>query len=612
MAHSQQVSDADATDPGLLKDNSEVKSYTTKRFTYPGVRVFFRARAKINELPRDPAPLPLLVFVHGLGGSVAQFHPLLTSLSNHASCLAVDLPGCGRSAFAPEDWEAYSTDALTDLLEVVIDDYRDKDHDQGIILIAHSMGTVLAARLANKRARHVTNIASYVMGVVGICPVAQSLPKEKVAQFRNLLRIPTWLFNLWRMWDQWGGPESASVKRFVGPDADLVSKQLQHRFNRQSRSPVFRRVAWGSLPTYVGEKPVGGLFGEPTWAGLDVPVLLIGGGSDLVTSPKEVEKIAAILHSNRESLVTNGSSSSGTIAESAAPIAATAKPSDHLPESIDAITDDDFKRREFVKNAEESMEEPTTPRDASETPAGIPPQPRHPKKVVKTVIMPNATHALLYAPKTHRTVSGLISDFMSEHITGRLDFAWQLQHLNREGKWEMKNLAKWKAIQPVSKSINGIFRAMKTLREGDEDHSPQKFAADWGHIVKDIIDISKDNPAYSPNSLPELGIKYHKFATVSKIPPTDAEVTTFVHLVDQVRQDQQERAHKEGWKEYAVGVHCHYGFNRTGYFIVCYLVDRCGLDVQQAIEMFAEARPNGIRHSHFLDRLYRRYSGLDV
>jgi pimeloyl-ACP methyl ester carboxylesterase len=98
-------------------------------------------------LPTDPAPLPLLVFIHGLGGSVAQFHPLLTSLTNNASCLAIDLPGCGRSEFAPKDWAAYSTAALVELLEVVIDEYLDRGRGQGAILIGHSMGTALAARL---------------------------------------------------------------------------------------------------------------------------------------------------------------------------------------------------------------------------------------------------------------------------------------------------------------------------------------------------------------------------------------------------------------------------------------------------------------------------------
>ena len=41
-----------------------------------------------------------------------------------------------------------------------------------------------------------------------------------------------------------------------------------------------------------------------------------------------------------------------------------------------------------------------------------------------------------------------------------------------------------------------------------------------GTTVKDIIDISHDNPVYDPRNFGH-GIKYHKLPTVSKIPPTD-------------------------------------------------------------------------------------------
>lgn len=93
-------------------------------------------------------------------------------------------------------------------------------------------------------------------------------------------------------------------------------------------------------------------------------------------------------------------------------------------------------------------------------------------------------------------------------------------------------------------------------------------------------------------------------------------MANFIKLVDEIREDQKQRAATEeesdDWSEdqhVVVGVHCHYGFNRTGYFLVCYLVERCGYDVQGAIDEFARGRPNGIRHSHFLDRLALRYSG---
>lgn len=52
----------------------------------------------------------------------------------------------------------------------------------------------------------------------------------------------------------------------------------------------------------------------------------------------------------------------------------------------------------------------------------------------------------------------------------------------------------------------------------------------------------------------------------------------------------------------------HYGFNRTGYFIVCYLVEREGYRVQDAIQEFGEKRRPGIRHDHFVNELYVRYA----
>jgi len=50
------------------------------------------------------------------------------------------------------------------------------------------------------------------------------------------------------------------------------------------------------------------------------------------------------------------------------------------------------------------------------------------------------------------------------------------------------------------------------------------------------------------------------------------------------------------------------GFNRTGFLIVCYLVERMGYKLQDALEEFAEKRPPGIKHPHFETELYVRYA----
>ncbi|KAI0539844.1 dual specificity phosphatase catalytic domain-containing protein [Xylaria digitata] len=614
-----------STDPPLLRNHSDIKSYKSARssITFPGLRIFYRRHPKADELPKDPAPLPLLVFIHGLGGSVAQFHPLLTSLSNSASCLAIDLPGCGRSEFAVTSWDAYTTENLASLTKTIIHDYVEED--QGVVLIAHSMGTAIAVDIANKKSANRLSPPLNVMGVVGICPLSSPPPEATVRNFRRLLWIPDFIFNLWRTWDRRGGPESASVKRFVGPGGDLEVRQLQDRFNNQSRTPVFRRMAWGSLPVYVDGKPSGGLFGNASWADLDLPVFLIGGEYDTVTPCKEIGKIEEMLKAatgNREIsedkhhganighiLAYEGSG----LGEAAAPVNPSTAPREHMPQSIEEIGQGDFTRKKpFLTSGEDPLlEDPITPRDHQDpgSLSDIPSQPIHPNKIVESTILP-AGHALLYMPATVRILAGLVSDFMNEHITSRFSLGWQLQYLSREGKWDVKNLAKWKSVQPVSDPISGIFRALKTLREVDEEHCPKMFAAKWGNEIKDIIDISHADPVYDPKSFGD-SIKYHKFPTVSKIPPTDVEVAGFINLVDKVREDQKRRSSSgANWSEdYVIGVHCHYGFNRTGYFVVCYLIERCGYGVQKAIETFAEARPNGIRHSHFLDRLFVRYSG---
>lgn len=572
------------------------------------MRVFHKPHTRIDELPRDPASLPLLVFVHGLGGSVAQFHPLLLSLTHNSSCLAVDLPGCGVSGLAPTLWDAYTNEALVELLQVIIDGYRDKEAGQGVILVGHSMGCALSARLASPSS---SPLAEHVVGLVAICPPAGPPTQEQVKLFRKLLWIPGPIFDLWRAWDAWGGTESASVKRFVGADADPESKRLQLRFNRQSRTPTWRRMASGALPVYKDGVAHGGLAGQSVWSTLNIPVFLIGGGKDHLTTASKIEEIAGFLGYHISVAQMGVNSTQQPIVDAAAPVDTTVGTS--MPANdIRDIKEDDFRREKGhgTDSDDDAHEDPTTPQEQSMI--GMPAQPMHPDKFVKTLIIPRGTHAMMYTQDCSHILASVIADFLANHITGRLSRSWQLQFLNKEGKWELKNLAKWQGVEPVSKSIAGVFRAMKTMREVDDDHSPLKFVEKWGGVVKDIIDISKDTPVYDPAGLERASIRYHKFPTVSKIPPTDDEVDRFVSLVDRLRKEQETRAVEEHWEEgeHAVGVHCHYGYNRTGYFIVCYLVERCGFGVQQAIDAFAQARPKGIRHSHFKDQLFLRYSEL--
>lgn len=620
--------DPDATDSDFLKQNSRIEEVKTSRFTYPGIRVFFKRHPEQKELPGS---LPLLVFIHGLGGSVSQFEGLLKHFTCRASCLAIDLPGCGRSKYAMKAWDAYSTDALVEFLEEVIGQYVEEH--QSIVLVGHSYGTVLAARLAlpgyhGTRAVDTTKLDA--SSIIGICPAAKKFTEKEVSKLRRLLCIPETILNLWRAWDRRGGINSQSVTRFTGPNADEASRRLQLRFNAQSRSPVIRRMALGSIAEFTSEKHEGGIPG--LWANLRIPVLLVTGEKDHVTKPQEAEQI----HSARDAVQSMLDSAPGSLQPSRSIDQSDSTISRAGSLTISTILESTSFTKVASENGSEQRTEstPSTPTSHANPPIDIPPPPK-PAMLTERVQLPApAGHGLFYDPCYVNPVSGIIAKFLTTQVTGRFDLGWQLRFLSRGGKWDVKNLAKWRDVQPVSEPIAGIFRAMKTLREADDVHSPAKLVQDWGTEIKDVVDISHDRPVYAPQGLVDRGIAYHKFPTVSKVPPTKDEAKRFVILVDKIRKDREQRANsvniaaglafgdaKEKAKTIPltgpssgpeankplIGVHCHYGFNRTGFFIVSYLVERCGYTIQDAVNEFATRRPNGIRHAHFLETLWLRY-----
>ncbi|KAF4542094.1 Alpha beta hydrolase fold protein [Lasiodiplodia theobromae] len=565
--------DAVATDPGLLKKHSTYKSYTVTStgWTYPSIRTFYRPHPQGDKLPKKPAPLPLLVFVHGLGGCAAQFQSLLTSLVNLAPCLAIDFPGCGLSEFAPKNPRAYHANALAALLATVVDEHRDKEAGQGVIFIGHSLGCSISAYLASSSSPEAHHLSDHVLGFIAICPKAEPPTEEEAAKFRKLLSIPNPIFDLWRRWDRRGGTESASVRRFVGPDADEETKKLQVRFNKQSRTPVWKSIV---------AKKEEGMPGKDIWAGLNMPIFLVAGEADPITPPNELRKIASFLGKD---VGLAGEKGPEAIVDTAAPV---------------DLTSANGSPRTYRTGSETLLDsldsDSLPPLDVSITTDGEASVSLRPKaKCLKTAILPSpASHALLYAPATARTLAGLIQGFLADRVDKRLSLGWQLKYLTTEGKWDVKNLKKWQAVTPVSEPIAGVFRAMKTLREVDPTHCPRVFVKDWQGKIRAVVDISHESPVYDPKGLENGGIQYHKFPTVSKLPPTEDEVKQFITMIDRLRGENSSVPSEEA---------------STGFFIVCYLVERLGWTLQNAINEFAKKRSPGIRHEHFIDTLFVRY-----
>lgn len=579
------------TDPGLLKKFTSYASYTTSVATYPTIRTVYCPHPHLNRLPAKPAPVPLLVFVHGLGGSLAQFHHLLTSLCNVGSCFGIDLPGCGLSKFAPTDWGAYTVEALAELLVEAIERHRDQDAGQGVVLIGHSLGCSLSALLASSTSSIGTLLKEHILGLVAVCPRASPPSPADVTMFRRLLYVPGPIFDLWRCWDRRGGTQSTSVMRMVGSDADAETRALQVRFNKQSQTPVWRRMARGTLPNYNNGNgsAIGGMPGEKIWAGIDMPILLVAGEADAITKPAEVQKLLQFFGdaSAHTAIDTSGSS---------------------IVPDASRVHDQVSAPRNPLAHEEEYGVEPSDGEKQMEQDHSVDGKR---KRLVKSAILPApASHALLYDRATYRTLAGIIQDFLSQHIDERLSLGWQLQCMNTSGKWDVKNLVKWKKVTPVSEPIANTFAALKMLREVDEEHNPVLFAQEYHDRIHAVIDISHESPVYNPAQMERGGIRYCKQPTVSKIPPTPDETRDFIALVDRLEDEidaKMEKREDKTLPRLLVGVHCHYGYNRTGFLIVCYLIERRGFGVQDAIDEFNARRSPGIRHDHFIDTLFVRY-----
>ena len=120
-----------------------------------------------------------------------------------------------------------------------------------------------------------------------------------------------------------------------------------------------------------------------------------------------------------------------------------------------------------------------------------------------------------------------------------------------------------------------------------------------GRDVGLVIDLSNHDCLYS-DGIPETGVtRVHVRNVAKSVPGLDsvAEAIAAASAFWDARENQ---------KKY-VAIHCAYGFNRTGFVLCCYLVEKCGMTAAEALEAFAVARKPGVKHERFREALRRRY-----
>ena len=126
-----------------------------------------------------------------------------------------------------------------------------------------------------------------------------------------------------------------------------------------------------------------------------------------------------------------------------------------------------------------------------------------------------------------------------------------------------------------------------------------------GRDVGLVIDLSNHDCLYT-DGIPDTGVKRVHVRNVAKSVPGLDSVKEAIAAASKFWDENDENQ-----KKY-VAIHCAYGFNRTGFVLCCYLVEKCGMTAEEALEAFAVARKPGVKHERFREALRRRYPSDDA
>ncbi|ALC49284.1 mRNA-cap [Drosophila busckii] len=113
------------------------------------------------------------------------------------------------------------------------------------------------------------------------------------------------------------------------------------------------------------------------------------------------------------------------------------------------------------------------------------------------------------------------------------------------------------------------------------------------------IDLTNTKRFYDRISVEEGGAQYIKLQCRGHgETPSMEQTRSFIELVDNFITERPLEV---------IAVHCTHGFNRTGFLIISYLVERLDCSVGAALAVFAKARPPGIYKQDYINELFRRY-----
>ncbi|XP_048350587.1 mRNA-capping enzyme isoform X1 [Sphaerodactylus townsendi] len=118
-----------------------------------------------------------------------------------------------------------------------------------------------------------------------------------------------------------------------------------------------------------------------------------------------------------------------------------------------------------------------------------------------------------------------------------------------------------------------------------------------------LVDLTNTTRFYDRNDIEKESIGYIKLQCKGHGEcPTVENTETFIRVCEHFSNKNPTDL---------IGVHCTHGFNRTGFLICAFLVEKLDWSIEAAVATFAQARPPGIYKGDYLKELFRRYGDIE-
>ena len=219
---------------------------------------------------------PVMVFVHGWGGSSRYWRSTAEAIADNFDCLLYDLRGFGRSTLPQDSLElGYAMEDYADDLAILLDNLNLKK----VYLNAHSMGASLATFFLNRYSQKVHQAILTCNGIFEYNALA----------FAAFHKAGGYVVKLRYNW----------FLKFPFADRMFMARFLHRPIPKSDRQAFLedflladRQAAAGTIYTSVSKEAVETMPQE--FAKLTVPTLMVSGEKDIIIPAKMGRQAAAL------------------------------------------------------------------------------------------------------------------------------------------------------------------------------------------------------------------------------------------------------------------------------------------------------------------------------